>query len=291
MQNKIKNTEDVDQIIKQELLKEDDITIQYKTTKDYERVEVEHDINEAPDPRIHGAKIIFDSRLDKYARKDDMEERLNRLSRQPVFKRPSETKENPQFVEELDDFEEENRKFGFRKQSQAEADEGVQEAKEEAIRKVQQMIIGFKREMVGKGVEAGFLDFILEKFFDVLGDKIMTEKEVNNFLTFLKESIESIIGELMQIEDKVTPIEMYTLKYLYNASKTKEDLQKIKDSLNPKFKNLSECVHYVIQSEISTLMNKFNNKFNNRYYPHQVLKQLMKMEEEFHNFIPVPSSL
>jgi hypothetical protein len=197
MQNKISNTEDVDQIIKEELLKQDDMTIQYKTTKDYQRVEVEHGLNEVPDPRIHGAKIIFDSRLDKYTKKDEMQERLSQLSKKPVFVKPAESTDEQQFEDQDEEFEEET-KSGFRKQSQAESNDGEEEDREEAVRKVQQMVIGFKREMVEKGVEGGLLDFVLQKFFDILGDKMMTEKEVAQFLEFLKEFIGRIKNEFKQ---------------------------------------------------------------------------------------------
>ena len=52
-------------IIEEQLLQGENKIIQVKKGKDFERVEVSSSLDDVPDPRIHGAKIIFDSRLDQ----------------------------------------------------------------------------------------------------------------------------------------------------------------------------------------------------------------------------------
>ena len=64
-QNKLEEDEDVDKIIKEQLLQGDDKVVQIKQGKNFERIEVSNSLEEVPDPRIHGAKVIFDSRLDE----------------------------------------------------------------------------------------------------------------------------------------------------------------------------------------------------------------------------------
>lgn len=57
--------EDVEVVIEEQLLQGENKYIQVKKAKNFERVEVSSSLEEVPDPRIHGAKIIFDSRLDE----------------------------------------------------------------------------------------------------------------------------------------------------------------------------------------------------------------------------------
>lgn len=56
--------DDVDEIIKQELIQDQDRTVSVKHGKNFDRIEVSNSMDDVPDPRIHGAKIIFDSRMD-----------------------------------------------------------------------------------------------------------------------------------------------------------------------------------------------------------------------------------
>jgi hypothetical protein len=144
----------VDQIIREELLKQDDTTISYQTGSGYERVEVDQKLADTPDPRIHGAKIIFDSRLDSFSQKDDHLQ--NQLRQQSYPKITLKDKKEALFgkSEPKDEFDEEPSKIKFKKST--EADSGEQEAADERRRSLQQKLINFKRQLVEVDVPVEF---------------------------------------------------------------------------------------------------------------------------------------
>jgi hypothetical protein len=153
-QEKLQNVQDVDQIIREELLKQDDTTISYQTGSGFERVEVDQKLADTPDPRIHGAKIIFDSRLDSFSQNDDHLQ--NQLRQQSYPKITLKDKKEALFgkSESKDEFDEEPSKIKFKKST--EADSGEQEAADERRRSLQQKLINFKRQLVEVDVPVEF---------------------------------------------------------------------------------------------------------------------------------------
>ena len=64
--------EDIDQIIKQQFMSDQEGNkINVQEGKDFKRVEFSSKLEDAPDPRVHGAKVIFDSRLDKFSQSQE----------------------------------------------------------------------------------------------------------------------------------------------------------------------------------------------------------------------------
>lgn len=237
-QEELANGQNVDQIIKEELRKQDGTVISFEKGDNYERVEVEQKYRETPDPRIHGAKIIFDSRMDSFSQNaDDLQ---SQLRKQDYPKITLKDKKEALFgkQEETDEFNEEPSKIRFKKST--EADSGENEAAEERRRSIQQKLINFKRELAEDNVPIEFLDFVLRGYKETLITGDIAEKDFDNFLQFLKVQISKLKLKNKNEAPKYMPLENYTIEYLSKASSSNADLSKARKELNPHFSSLKD---------------------------------------------------
>ena len=158
----------MDKIIKEELMRDEDHTIHLKKGQGFERVEVTQTMKDSPDPRVHGAKIIFDSRLDEFSSMNEKEKYLSELGSEPHYpkltlkdKKEALFGKNPARDEE---FESEPSRSSFKRKRDAEADSGEEETHDESVRNLQQKLINFKRVLVEMGVPVEFCDNLLQKY-------------------------------------------------------------------------------------------------------------------------------
>ena len=157
-QKQIEENTDVDNIIKEELLRDEDKIISIQKGKNFDRMEITQQLDEVPDPRIHGAKIIFDSRLDEFSNSKDNARLINDLNKQSYPKITLQDKKDAllgKSEEEDEDFNEETSKISFKKKD-AEADTGEKETYAERIRNMQQRLINFKRELAELNIPIEF---------------------------------------------------------------------------------------------------------------------------------------
>lgn len=281
--------EDVDKIIKEELMKDEDHTVLRKTGKGFERVEVTQTMKDSPDPRVHGAKIIFDSRLDEFSSLNDKETYLSELGSEPHYpkltlkdKKEALFGKNPARDEE---FESEPSRTSFKRNRDAEADSGEQETHDESVRNLQQKLINFKRVLVELGIPVEFCDHLLQKYQSYLSDDKTTENDVDAFLEYLKYNIIRLKFETEKKVKVYKPIEEYTIDYLYNVSKTNNLLNQAKEELNPRFNSMHECVLTLIEEEANSLGRKLKEKCDKKYEPQKAFEGLLRLEDEYQSYI------
>lgn len=269
-QNRIQDTRDVDQVIRRELLKSGDRTVEIQKGKDYERIEVSQDLQEVPDPRILGTKIIFDSRLDQYSQSDDVQEKLSALGSQPHYpKLTLQDKKEALFgkkeIAEIDEFGEEPSKPSFRKKNDAEADIGIAEIKDERIRLIQQKLINFKRILVGTGIPPDFCDYLILKFSKFIEDSETTDKQIEEFCKYLKENIKRLRFEATKESVLSSITNIASVDLLCTISKNNENLERARKTLGPQHANMKEFVHHVIELGLEKLIKKLDSTLHRKF--------------------------
>lgn len=295
------DSEDLDQVTREELLRDDDKIVLIKKGKGFERMEIDQQVKDAPDPRIHGAKIVFDSRLDEFSGLTKREDRLAEMAREnPVYpkltlkdKKEALFGKSEEVKEEEEEFARDTIRSTFKKRNDAEADEGAIEIEEERQRKVQEALINFKRVLVESGVPVGFCDYLLLQYNAHLSDPRISEKEVEGFLEYLKIHVQNIKFSPSQANPTLTkpspsdPRE-YTLEELHNASKTYDTLTQVRKTIPKSHKNLQNYLVFTIEKTAADFTQKLTSACSKLYETDRYFKGINRLEQSFTDYISRP---
>lgn len=254
-------------------------------------MEITQQLEEVPDPRILGTKIIFDSRLDEFSQLKDKNRLVDNINQQSQ-PRPThrEQKEDVGGKFDDDDFNDESSKISFKKKD-AEADSGEMETSYERIRNVQQSLINFKRELAKENIPIEFLDFILYNYQDHFTNESLTSEEIDEFFKFLKAHIQNLKFEVTLPKPFLKSEEEYDLKYMLKSSESKEAYQSAMEELNPKFVDLKEPALKVIENSLWDLYEDLNKKsVNPKYQVYGMHKGLNILENNYREYVMKASS-